>query len=221
MRTKRWWLALGVALGMGWVQEASAYVPVFVSSDSLTITITPNANYTLDLDTTNATLDLGVVSLDVDTYTVKPATVSIGSTFATTDVRVVTQISGGWTLDTNTASKETDALQAWAVFTDTSVATTATVQAQSGAFSGTVFGANNSDVLGTSVGYAGLASGITQYVLVAGDTGYKTMDAIPSYSVDQAASKAYLWLKFHLPPATTVVGAQSVTITLGAAAPVP
>lgn len=217
MRTKRWWLALGVALGISWAQEASAYVPVFVSSDSLTITITPNAQYRLDIDTTNTSLDLGFVDLAQDTFTVKPATVTIGSTFATTDVRIVTQISGGWSLDTNTASNESDFLQAWGVFTDTSVASTPAISS----FTGTVFGANNSTVLGTSVGYAGLAGGITQYVLLPTDAGYKTMSNIPPYTTDEAASKAYLWLRFRMPPATTTSNAQFVTITLGAAAPLP
>ena len=218
-KSRKWLAALGIALGVGWAQKASAYTPLFVSSDSLTITITPNAQYRLDIDTTNSSLDLGFVDLDQDTFTVKPATVTIGSTFATTDVRVVTQISGGWTLDTNTASKEQNALQAWGVFTDTSAATTGAVQALGGAFSGTQPDTDGSDVLGLGVVYAGTAGGKTQHVLTPGAASYKSMDAIPSYSVDEAASKAYLWLKFHLPPATTVTNAQEVTITLGAAAP--
>ena len=218
MNRKRWWMALGVALGLGWAGRASAYVPVWVSSDSLTITITPAASYRIDIDTSNSSFALGSVDLDASTYTVKPATVTIGSTYATTDVRVVTQISGGWLLDTDTSNKEADRLQAWGVFTDTSVATTAAVQASPGAFSGTTPDTDNSDVLGLNVVYAGFAGGKTQHVLTAG-AGYKTMDAIPSYLVDEAASKAYLWLKFILPPATTDNTEKSVTITLGAAAP--
>ena len=218
MNRKRWWLALGVALGLGWAGQASAYV--FVSSDSLTITITPAASYRIDIDTSNSSFALGLVDLDASTYTVKPATVTIGSTYATTDVRVVTQISGGWFLDTDTSNKEADYLQAWGVFTDTSVINNVTVQGLAGAFDGTVFGAPGSDILGTSVSYAGLASGATHYVLApTAASAYKTMDAIPSQLVDEPASKAYLWLKFILPPATTDSTEKSVTITLGAAAP--
>ena len=217
MKTKTWLAALGVILGLGWTTDASAYV--FVSSDSLTVTITPNANYSLDIDTATASLDLGVLALDASTFTVKPATVTIGSSFATTDVRVLTQITGGWTLDANTATREDDALQAWAVFSDTGLPSS---PVSAGAFSGTVFGANNSDVLGvTTAQYAGTNAGVTQYVLGAGEADYKTMDGIPSNSVDAPASSAHLWLKFRLPLVTTVVAAQNVTVTLGAAAPVP
>ncbi|MEK7388951.1 MAG: hypothetical protein AAB036_04570 [Elusimicrobiota bacterium] len=215
--TRRWLASLVLLIGLGWAGKASA-APVFVSSDSLTITITPNAQYRIDIDTFNSSLDLGFVDLDQDTFTVKPATVTVGSTFATTDIRVVTQIAGGWTLDPDTSNKEQNALQAWGVFTDTSIAAS---PGGAGAFSGTSFGANNSDVLGDSVGYAGTAGGVTQYVLTSAEAGYKSMDAIPSYATDEPASKAYLWLKFHLPPATTVTNAQEVTITLGGAAPLP
>ena len=111
--------ALLFVIGLGWATQASAQV--YVSSDSLTVTITPNANYSLDIDTTVMTMNLGTLDLDYTTYTITPATVTIGSSFATTDVRVLTQITGGWSLDANTASRETDALQAWGVFTDTGV----------------------------------------------------------------------------------------------------
>ena len=218
MNRKRWWMALGVALGLGWAGQASAYdyTGKFVSTDSLTITITPAASYRIDIDTTNSSLDLGLVSLDVDTFTVLPATVTIGSTYATTDVRVVTQISGGWSLDTDTSNKEADFLQAWGVFTDTSVAAS---PVGGGAFSGNAPDVDGSDVLGLSVVYAGTAGGKTQHVLTPGAAGYKSMDAILSQLVDEAASKAYLWLKFHLPPATGNTNPKYVTITLGAAAP--
>ena len=189
------------------------------SSDTVTITIVPDAYYAIEIDTAAASLDLGVVDLDGTTFTVRPATVTIESTFAATDVRVLTQVSGGWTLDANTASREADALQAWAVFTDTGVAAS---PASAGAFGGTVFGANDSDVLGlVNAQYAGTAGGITQYVLAPGEPGYKSMDSVPSVLADAGGSKAHLWLKFRLPQVTTTAAAQSITITLGAAAPAP
>jgi len=216
MKTKRWlWPLLIAALGMVWAPRAQA---VFVSSDSLTITIQPNAFYQLDMDTATASLNLGIVDLDASTYTVRPATVTIGSTFATTDVRIFAGIVGGWTLDIDSTTRETDALQAWAVFTDTSLASRPT---SPGAFSGTSSGTTNSDMLGTVPAYAGLAGGKTQYVLLPGEPGYKTMDAIPSFASDPAASAALLWLRFILPQVTTFGNAQQVQVTVGAAAPVP
>jgi len=198
---------------------ASAAGAQSASSDSVTVTVTPDAYYAIEIDTTGVTMDLGTLDLDYTTYTIKPATVTIESTFAATDVRVLTQITGGWSLDADASSRETDALQAWAVFTDTGIPSQPVT---AGAFSGTAFGAHNSDLLGaTNAQYAGTAGGVTQYVLLPGEAGYKPMDGVASALADAGGSKAHLWLKFRLPQVTTTASAQSITITLGAAAPVP
>ena len=221
MKTWKKWLG-GLAVGIGLTLAATPARAVYVSSDSLTVTITPNAAYALDITTGSPLgfLDLGNVALGASTFTIAPATVTIGSSFATTDVRIVTQITGGWSLDTQSAvAPAADTLQAWAVFTDTGVPANPT-----GNY-GTVaetFGANGNHLLGTSVQYAGTAGAVTQYVETAGTAGYKSMDDNPSaLGPDPAGATSHLWLKFKLPGVTSTTNPQNITVTLGAAPPMP
>jgi hypothetical protein len=217
MKTNKTWRALGLLLGLTWLFSAPAQA---ATSDSLTVTITPNAAYALDIDTASVVLNLGTVDLGASTQTVTPATVTIQSSYATTDITILGQvISGGWTLDANTASDESDALKAWAVFTDTSVATMPTSGVE-GAFSGTVPGANGSDVIDDVVLDVGTdAGGDLQFVKTAATAGYKSMEDMPPALVDGPASKSHLWLRFTLPPATTTLTAKQVYLTLTAGAP--
>jgi hypothetical protein len=191
-------------------------------TDSLTVTITPNAAYSVDIDTALVVLNLGTVGLSASTFTVSPATVQVNSSYAATDLTIAAAVlSGGWTLDADTSNSENDALKAWAVFTDTSATNAATVAAAGGAFSGTVPGANGSDVLGTAagLGVGTEGGGDLQYVLTAGAAGHKTMDALPTNTVDAAASRAHLWLKFTLPPTTTALTAKTIQVTVTGGGP--
>ncbi|MBI2384862.1 MAG: hypothetical protein HYV14_02495 [Elusimicrobia bacterium] len=216
MRTKgrRWLGALALSLGLAGTAWADA-------SDSLTVTIVPGAAYAVDIDTALVVLNLGTVNLSGSTFTVSPATVQVNSSYAATDLTIAASVlSGGWTLDANTATNENDALKAWAVFSDTSVTNAATLAGLSGAFTGTVPGATGSDVLGTaSAGVGTEGSGDVQYVLLAANAGYKTMDALPTFTVDGPASRAHLWLKFTLPPTTTDLTAKLVQITVTGGGP--
>jgi hypothetical protein len=209
---KRWQTGLTAGLMLlaaGWAKADP--------SDSLTVTITPNASYAVDIDTALVTLNLGVVNLGASVFTVNPATVQVNSSYAATDLTIAAAvISGGWTLDANTATNENDALKAWAVFTDTGVSNSATVAGHPGAFSGTVPGVTGSDVLGTAagLGVGTEGSGDVQYVLLPGEANYKTMDALPTNTVDAGGSRAHLWLKFTLPNTTTDLTAKQVQITV-------
>src|SRR5688572_69595 len=95
-------LALGFALGL-YVNNASA-----ADNDSLTVTITPNAFYAVDIDTAGIVMNLGSVALSASTQTVMPATVTIQSTYATTDLTLIGAITapGGtaWTFDASSAT---------------------------------------------------------------------------------------------------------------------
>ena len=214
-------LALGIGLGL----TGGAQAQVQTSSDSLTVTITPNAYYALQITTaaggvsSTGGMDLGSVNLSASTYTVHPATLTVYSTYATTDLQLTGQIntSGGtaWQFDQNTSNMELDKLASWALFTDTSVATTPI-----GEFNGTVPGGARSGVIsgsGQNVGTSGLASSLFQETATA--SGFKLMKNIPGNALDGPASKSYLWLGFRLPNATTSVTQQAITLTLVAVAP--
>lgn len=217
-RTKGWTVLGALALlGTLFVGQASA-----AQSDSLTVTITPVAAYEVDITTggdSDPLLNLGSVNLGASTFTVNVTTVEVRSSYATTELSVRAQvISGGFSIDTDTTSQETDALQAWAIFTDTSIVTTAAAQAGTGDF-------DASDLLFTTnrdVGDPGTGSRF--YELAPADAGRKDMEDLPSVLAGGGAimaSKSHLWMKFTLPPvasAPTIGTAQRVYITVTAGA---
>ncbi len=205
-------MALAFTLGLAHVAQAAV-------TDSLTVTITPNAFYSVDIDTTNVALDLGVVDLAASTQTVQPSTVTILSSYATTDLRLQGTIDSAgtdWTFDADTSSNELDALQAWGVFT-TIAHTTAPAQS-GGYFSGTQPGVNDSDLISTTNRYVGTQGGVTnQFEAASGEHGFKDMDALaPSPA---AAATSLLWLRFRLPSNTTTTNPQNISIILTAVQP--
>lgn len=203
---------LGALLLLGTLLAATAQA---ATTDSLTVTITPNAQYAVDVDTaiSPALLDLGTVDLALTTATVNVTTVQVNSTYATTDLSIRAEvISGGWNIDGDTTAVETDGLQAWAVFTDTSVVSATVAAAQTGAFA-------EDDVLQqTNRDIGNVAGGPNLYMLTSG-TGFKNMEDLPPSTVDMAASRSHLWLKFKLPPATTTLTAKQIYITVTAGIP--
>ena len=204
--------ALGLAGGAGaWAANAS---------DSLTVTITPNAFYAVSITTTNAVLNLGLVNLGVSTWTVSPATVTILSSFAQTGLTLqgaITAASNPWSFSTDSTTLQTDKLAAWAVFTDTSVNTSPSQS--SGYFNGTTQ-ANNTDMFDTTVRPVGVTGGGgSEFIANPGDLGYKQMEFLPTNTVDPNGSRSFLWLRFRLPGGTTGTSAQNITVTLTAGAP--
>lgn len=207
-------LALGLALGLGraaWADDQGL-------RDSLTVTITPNAYYSVSITTAGPELNLGTLDMSVSTYTVKPATVTIHSSFASTDLTLQGSIAGGMGLETANANAPTsNNIGAWAVFTDTGNSTAATV-----VFTGTLPGATGSDVFDTTGITVDNANGDgtdeNRFVETTGNPGNKVMDNLPNETMDAAASKAHLWLKFTMPAGVTSTGAQNITLTLVAGA---
>ena len=219
-RSRTWLLA---ALGLLGAGAALAAPP---DQDSLTVTVTPNASYSLTVSTALAanSFALGSVNLAASTFTVSPATVTITSSFATTGLTLQGLLSGGWTLETaNTAALAQDKLAAWAVFTDTGVTSAAAVAGMAGAFSGTAADADDSDVLsGAALSVGNLVtSHVREFVLTSGAGAYKSMHNLPSNSVDAGGAMSHLWLKLKLPPTSTTVAQQSLTVVVTAGAPVP
>lgn len=210
---------LGALLLLGTLFAGKAQAAL---SDSLTVTITPNAAYAVDVDTVNspALLNLGAVDLGLSTFTVNVTTVEVRSTYATTDLSIRAQVlSGGFSIDVDTTAQETDALQAWAVFTDTSIVTTAAAQAGTGDF-----GADDL-LMTTNRDVGNFGAGARQYELAGADAGRKDMEDLPSVNAGGGsiwASRSHLWLKFLLPPvasAPTIGTPQLIYITVTAGAP--
>ena len=205
-------LALGLVLGTGIAAQAA-------DQDALTVTIRPNAFYSVDIDTANVGLDLGTVALGASTQTVSPATVTINSTYADTDLRLRGDIDSAasviWQFDLDTSDQNLDRLAAWATFTD--VARTSAPAQGGGYFSGTVPGDPNSDAIAATTRYVGSGGGTTNLFEANGEFAFKDMDALaPSPDPE---SLSHLWLYFRLPNASTDDDAQNVTITLMAVLP--
>ena len=200
-RTTKSVIALAVWLGFGALAQAG------IPSDSLVITIAPNAYYAVSIDTTNVGLDLGTVALGGSTQTVAASTVTIDSTYATTELELAGAITcaGGtqWTFDSDTANQENDKLAAWAVFAATTVAAAP-------AFDGTVPGANNSDAIDAGPRNIGAAA----------DSLFEDASK-EMYNLAKNA-KAHAWFKFRLPDSSTSGSdkPQRISLTLTAKQPV-
>lgn len=216
MKTPRKTWPAALALLAGLAGQAWA-----VDTDSLTVTITPTAAYSLTVTTVSAQMDLGVVPLSGSTWTVRAATVTVTSSYTSTDLALLgTMLSGGWNLETvNALAPTADKLGAWAVFTDTGVA--ASPGQASGYFSGSTPNTDDSDVINNIVEDVGTgADAKKQFVAVAGDAGYRSMEDMPStLSGDAAAATSLLWLRFKLPPTTTNLDPKLLQITISAGAP--
>ncbi|MCG3204501.1 MAG: hypothetical protein KCHDKBKB_01216 [Elusimicrobia bacterium] len=212
-------LLLRILLGSGALFMLSNSTIFAGSTGTLTVSVTPNAYYAVVIDTSNVSLNLGTVDLGASTQTVRPSTVSIQSTFATTDLKLQGFISSAgtaWSFDNDTTSVEPDNLAAWATFT--SVARSSAPTQTGGYFSGTQSGVNNSDVISNSDRYVGTQAGLTNlFEADSGDFAFKDMDALPPEPDSNA--KSHLWLYFRLPNATTTSNAQNISITITAVAP--
>lgn len=222
MKAKMRWLLLAALLAPAAADAAT--------TDSLTATIRPNAFYAVDITTGSMTeaLALGTVNLGASTQTVKPATVTVQSTFNETELTLYgaidcTPACTPWTFDLDDSAGETNALQAWAVFTDTG--TSSPPSKGAGGFSGSVVAANNSDMLdGTprDIGDPNAGAGANDKFERDSGAGNKDMDRLPPDSVDAGRAASHLWLYFELPPAITSDNAgddQRITLTVTAKAP--
>mgnify|MGYP001620112206 CR=1 FL=1 len=215
---KRITILATLALGLGLVSTAQAAT----TTDSLTVTITPNAYYAVAIDTASVSLDLGSVALNAQTATVSPATVTIQSTYATTELDLDGTIASGgtaWTFSADSTTAEQDKLVGWAVFTDTSVASAPAQSDETGHFNGTTQG-TASDMFGLGNFAVGNAGGGESRFLSATDAGgYKSMNDMPNNIVDNPASRSHLWLRFRLPGSSTSSNAQNITVKLTAKQP--
>ncbi len=188
-------------------------------ADSITVRITPNVDFGVDIDSaalqSGGLIDLGIVNLFASTQTVTPATVTIrgnitssgGGTGQELDVSGTIASQGGgasWTFDlspsTHGTSGELDALATYILFSDTALST---------APNGDEFSVSAAEFTGTTL-RAGGAGGVSGTKFEKTDAGVTDMDDM---SPDE---KRHLWLFFRLPDQTTSGDSQDVTITLTA-----
>lgn len=189
-------------------------------SAALTITIRPNAYYAVSIDTTQVVMDLGTVNLGGSTQTVRPATVTIQSTYASTDLKLqgsVTSSTTPWTFDDNTASSDTNKIAAWATFT--SVARSSAPAQTGDYFSGTMPGASGSDVLDSGNRYVGSSATDLTTDLFENNSGFDSRDMDGLLPDPYASGKSHLWLYFRMPSAASANDAQNITITITATQP--
>jgi hypothetical protein len=199
-------IATGLCLGLFKVVHAG---------DNIVITITPSAYYAVDLATDSVQVDLGTVTMSGSTQTVSPATASITSTYASTDLRIqgsINSVGANWSFDGATGSIEPNSIAAWAVFTST---TRQSAPSQGGGyFSGTSTGAA-SDLVAATQHYIGTDGTDTDMHEAEGETDLKEMDGMAT------GQEANLWLFFRMPNSSDDDDPQEITFTLAAGTPQP
>ena len=209
-----------LALGLLVMSAAPVHADFDISNDSaaLVIRIRPNIDRSVTISTGNVGMDLGYVTMGGSTWTINPATVTIGGNISNTELSLTAQIIGGWVFDntqtiTSTASAE-NVLLAYVQFTGVS---TGIAPAQSyeyfrvGTTSGTkiVSAATSPNFAGVPVGLAG-SSGIGRFENNAGSVGPTNadMDSISPTAV------RHMFTYFTLPPVTTIATDQDIQYTL-------
>jgi len=180
---------------------------------SITITITPNVDLGVSIDTGNVVMDLGSVDLYGTTQTVRPATVTILGTVSSDGSETTGQelnlalsfVSGGtpWGLDatpsTHAVSGGLDQLAVYALFSDTGLSI---------APNGNDFATDNAGFTSTTQRAGGATN--NGVLFEKAGSGAKNMDH------QSPGDKAHLWMLFRLPNLTTSGGAQEITLTANA-----
>jgi type 1 fimbria pilin len=197
---------LGALIGLLMLTLSTAAFAAAVPSnnqDSVQITITPNVDRGVEIDSQTVSVDLGTVDLQTTTQTVRPATVTILGTLASQELQVDGAILPDWSFDTSptvdTTSMEQDALAFFLLFSDTTLSGPPTASEflnDSGAFTGSTARAGGEP--GNGVFHEKTAGGA------------KDMDNRPP------TDQSHLWFFLRLPGTTTTSNEQTVTITLTA-----
>ena len=213
MKTKKWMSGLlGLALTLTCLSFAQAQ-PNDPDSAQIKITITPNIDLGVSIDTSNVVMNLGSVDLYGTAQTVRPATVTILGTQASDGSENTGQelsltlsfVSGGtaWGLDTtpstHAVSGTLDQLAVYALFSDTGLSVAPT---------GNDFA---TDAAGFTSATQRAGGATTNGVLFE-----KTGSGAKNMDHQSAGDKAHLWMLFRLPNLTTSGTAQEITLTANA-----
>ena len=186
--------------------------PVFADSNpandsaAFTISVTPNFDRGIEIDTGNVNLDMGTVDMNASTQTVSPATVTILGNITNTELDLSGMITGGWVFDPNQTftSTGTNQLNVWASFTDVS---SVTVPSQGDEYFrvGTSSGAkliSNTPFFGpAAIGIDG-SNGLGRF-----ENNVTDMDAL------LPGTKRHLWIYLRTPPTTSATAQQSIRFT--------
>ena len=209
-----WLLALGLLV----MNSAPVHADYDTANDSaaIVIRIRPNVDRSVTISTGDVGMDLGYVGMGNSTWTIHPATVTIGGSIGNTELNLSADITGGWVFNSfqtyeSTAGSENQ-LNAWVQFAGVS---TGIAPAQDneyfrvGTTSGTKILATGPVMLGTPVGLAG-SSGIGRFENNASNTGPTPadMDSMNPVSV------RHMFTYFTLPPLTTTSTDQDIHFTL-------
>jgi hypothetical protein len=178
-------------------------------TDDIEITITPNIDRGVSIDTNNVAMDLGSVDMNASTQTVRPATVTIQGTVTNTELELSAQISGGWSFEPVATSSTTDQLKVWAVFTATTVFTVPAKNNNTFDDTNDFLGASGTSFPATRVGSASGGNGNinNSFEDNSGNT-FADMDAL------RPGMKRHLWLYFTTPPLTSTANPQSIRFYL-------
>ena len=240
---KRGWILGGLAalVGLLCAGPAAADSNPADDRDSLTITVSPDVNYSLDITTTDAIVALGAVSLGASTQTVKPATVTFGGTVLSGHelklTAAITAAGTAWGFDntpstgTNTDA-EADKVALYALFSSTALATAPAgatfgdplAGAGAASTAAAVMDGNTdatvSDVWagGGTVGATSTGGGQFEYHENAGiNAGEKDMDNDTAGAGNTGGinnGSAHLWFFLRLPASSTDGNMQSIAVTL-------
>ena len=215
-------LASGIFLALGLLVMNSA--PVHADADpsndsaAMVIRIRLNVDRSVTIATGDVGMDLGYVTMGASTWTIHPATVTIGGNISNTELSLAAQISGGWVFDntqtvTSTAGSA-NVLHAWAQFTSVS---TGLAPAQDndnfrvGTTSGSkIISTDTGPIFASApVGFSGSA-GIGRFENSEGVSGTfgGDMDGM------NPGAKRHMFTYFTLPPVTTVATDQDIQFTL-------
>jgi hypothetical protein len=226
--TKGRWRATAVAALGALGLAGTAWAGAGTASDSLTVTITPQASYIITVTTPTSGANLGAVPLGQSTWTVQATTVAVTSTYQWTGLSLTASVSHAGTawsfVSSNTHVQ--DGMSAWALFTDTSVVTAPAPTLVSGAIVSGVVTSSNVVAAGTlqvgPTGGAACASGsytagtasMARFERWDGGAGFKNMECLPTEALDLYGAQPHMFLYFTLPPTSTDATAQNVTFLL-------
>ncbi len=175
-------------------------------SAALRISIIPNFDRGVIIDTGNLNLDLGSVDMGASTQTVSPSTITIVGNITNTELDLSGLITGGWVFDPNETltSTGTNQLNVWASFTSIS---TATAPAQNDEYFrvGTSSGAklvSNTNIFAPAA--VGKTPGSAVGRFESNEGGAGDMDSL------SPASRRHVWLYFRLPNTTSITAQQSI-----------
>lgn len=203
-------LAVGL-LAVGGLLIGEAKADAIVANDTATIqiTITPNVDRGVTIDTQTVNMVLGLIDLNTSTQTVNPATVTVQGNLTNTELDLSAGISGGWTFEPTATSTTTDKLKTWVVFTATTVFTTPAKNSNTFDDTNDFLASNTASFPGTRVGSSSGGSGnINNSFEDNSGNAFADMDAL------SPTSKRHMWMYFTTPDVTTTASDQLIRFYL-------